>query len=220
MENAEFTPLDLSSWPRTEIFQYFSETTAPVSYSATMRLDVTHLRKVLRKQALKFFPTCLYLVTRAITSQEEFRLFVKERELGVWNFLSPQYPVFHPDDRTFTFLWTEYDRDFGVFYQRVLADQREYGMDRGIFSRKGKPPENCYLHACVPWLAFDSFSFHLSESEGYLSPIVETGKLVWEESREWLPVSLTINHAAADGWHVSQFFEEIQEYMSHPQKWL
>ena len=217
---SRFVPLDLQHWPRREIFHYFTKVTASVSYTATMRLDVSPMREALRRGGIRFFPSCLYLVTKAIADQPELRLALQEGTLGIWDYLCPQYPVFHPEDTTFTFLWTDYDEDFGIFYRRVLSDQREYGQDHGIFSKKGMPPENSYLHASIPWLAFDAFSFHLSENGEYFAPIVETGKLVRESGREWLPVSLTVNHATADGWHVSRFFEQLQEDICHPNRWL
>ncbi len=217
---AYFVPLIMEDWPRREIFHYFTQVTAPVSYTATMRLDVTHTRKILRQNKIKFFPSCLYLATKAIAAQPELRLARQEGILGTFDYLCPQYPVFHSEDQTFTFLWTEYDEDFSAFYANVLSDYREYGQDHGIFSKKGIPPENSYLHASIPWLAFDSFSFHLEQNGEYFAPLVETGKIIEEQGREWLPVSLTVNHAAADGWHVSRFFEQFQQDLWNPEQWL
>ena len=53
-----FTPIDLTSWPRREIFCYFSRM-APTGYSLTVELDVTSLHHVLREAGLKFFPAYL-----------------------------------------------------------------------------------------------------------------------------------------------------------------
>ena len=54
----QFTPLDLRQWERGEIFSYFSRM-APTGYSLTVQLDVTALRRILRKAEYKFFrPIC------------------------------------------------------------------------------------------------------------------------------------------------------------------
>ena len=47
-----FTPIDFNTWPRREMFYYFSKM-APTGYSLTVSMDVTKLRK----QGL-FLPQC------------------------------------------------------------------------------------------------------------------------------------------------------------------
>ena len=39
-----FTPIDLNTWPRREMFYYFSKM-APTGYSLTVSMDVTKLRE-------------------------------------------------------------------------------------------------------------------------------------------------------------------------------
>ena len=54
-QNLEFTPIDLRTWCRGEVFYYFSKM-APTGYSLTVELDVTNLRKTLKAKGYKFFP--------------------------------------------------------------------------------------------------------------------------------------------------------------------
>ena len=58
-----FTPLDLQSWKRRQVFAYFSKM-APTGYSLTVDMDITHMREVLRRKQMKFFPVYLWLVTK------------------------------------------------------------------------------------------------------------------------------------------------------------
>ena len=41
-----FTPIDLQTWPRGQMFNYFSQM-APTGYSMTVQVDVTALRAVM-----------------------------------------------------------------------------------------------------------------------------------------------------------------------------
>ena len=50
-----FTPLDMASYPRREVFMYFSKM-APTGYSITVNVDVTKLRSTTREQGIKFSP--------------------------------------------------------------------------------------------------------------------------------------------------------------------
>lgn len=68
----KFTPIDLQTWPRGQIFYYFSKM-APTGYSMTVPVDVTGLRKTLREAGMKFFPAYLWLVTKNLNRQIEHR---------------------------------------------------------------------------------------------------------------------------------------------------
>ena len=74
-----FTPVGRASWPRGQIFWYYTEA-APTAYSMTVSLDVTKTRLALRAAGRKFFPAYLWLVTRAIREVPELRLAVVEIE--------------------------------------------------------------------------------------------------------------------------------------------
>ena len=38
--------------------------------------------------------------------------------------------------------------------------------------------------------------------------------------RKIMPVSITVHHAIADGYHVGLFLDKFQEYMNYPEKWM
>lgn len=50
-----FTPFDMASYPRREVFMYFSKM-VPTGYSITVNVDVTKLRSTTREQGIKFSP--------------------------------------------------------------------------------------------------------------------------------------------------------------------
>ena len=58
----QFTPLDLQSWKRGQMFYYFSKM-APTGYSLTVHLDVTKMKAALDARDRRFFPAYLWLVT-------------------------------------------------------------------------------------------------------------------------------------------------------------
>lgn len=100
----EFCVIDMNTWSRSQTYHYFTERVTPISYSINVTIDVTIIRKTLKSKVIKFFPAYLYLVSRAIEKQQELCLALNDGILGYWNFLNPQYPVFHEDDKTITFL--------------------------------------------------------------------------------------------------------------------
>ena len=150
-----FQPIDTKTWPQAQEFWYYTQA-APTTYSVTVPLDVTILRRTLKQRDVRFFPAYLWLVTRAVREVPELRVAVREGVLGHWRELTPTYPQFHPDDGSTSLLWTEFDPDFSVFYRRYLEDTAHWGEDHGILTGKGAPPENSYVISCTPWFSFDT----------------------------------------------------------------
>lgn len=215
----QFYPIDAATWPRAETFYYYTQI-APTTYSLTVRMDVTVLRNALKQRGYRFFPAYLYLVTKAINKQQELRIGIRDGVLGYWDTLTPAYPQFHDDDKTISLLWTEYHDCFQTFYNSYLADTETYGASHGILSAKGLPLPNAYMISCIPWLPFESFSLHNHGIKDYYVPSIEAGKFIEQDSKLYMPLSITVHHAATDGYHLTVFFEELQNIMNHPNEWL
>ena len=216
----KFTPIDLQSWKRGSMFYYFSKM-APTGYSLTVQLDITHMKEVLDKEKIKFFPAYLWIVTKILNKQEEFRIAEKDGQLGYYDFLTPLYANFHEDDKTFSLMWTEYEDDFETFYQTYLDNQERYGNNHGVLAQTAQlPPPNAYTVSCVPWISFTHFSVHNYENKPYYFPSVEAGRFTKEKDRFLMPLSITCHHATTDGYHVNRFLEELQTEMNQFEKWF
>ena len=205
-----FTPVDLRTWPRGQVFYYFSKM-APTGYSITADLDVTNMRASLKQAGMKFYPAYLWLVTRTLNRQQEFKIAEKDGQIGYYDTLTPLYAVFHDDDKTFSLMWTEYDDDFKSFYRSYLENNTRYGGNHGILAQAGRiPPPNAYTVSCVPWISFRHFAVHTYENKTYFFPSVEAGRFFEESGRTMMPLSITCHHASTDGYHVSRFLETLQ----------
>jgi len=206
-----FNPIDITQWPRGQMFRYFSQM-APTSYSLTVEIDITDLLLKLRQRGRKFFPTYLWLVTKCLNRQTEFKVAYQGETLGYYDVLTPLYASFHEDDHTFSLMWTEYDDDYEVFYNRYIENQRLYGHNHGILSQpQMMPPPNAYTVSTVPWISFTHFAVHTHDNKPYFFPSVEAGKYREDmNGRMLLPLSLTCHHAVTDGWHVNRFLEDLK----------
>ncbi|MCI2106326.1 MAG: CatA-like O-acetyltransferase [Intestinimonas sp.] len=209
----KFTPIDLQSWPRGQMFYYFSKM-APTGYSLTVNMDVTRLRRTLKAAGLKFFPAYLWLVTKNLNRQVEFKVTEQNGALGYFDVLTPLYASFHEDDKTFSLMWTEYQESFPAFYQGYLDNQLQFGGNHGVLSQpQTPPPANSYTVSCIPWVSFEHFAVHSYENKPYYFPSVEAGKFTERDGRILMPLSLTCHHAATDGYHVNLFLKSLQEDM-------
>ena len=124
----QFTPIDLQSWPRGQMFYYVSKM-APTGYSLTVDVDVTRLRTVLKAARYRFFPAYLWLVTRTLSEQQGFKAAETDGVLGYYNVLTPLYAAFHA---------------------AYLADKARWGGHHGVLAKEGQlPPPNAYTVSCL-----------------------------------------------------------------------
>lgn len=211
--NTNRVPFDRNSWERREHFTYYTEK-LPVAYSLTGELDITRLLAGVRAQGKKLYPALIWCAARAVNRNGNFRLCRDgEGNLWQWELCHPNYTIFHEDDHTFSDMWSEFDDDFSVFYDRVTADLAEFGNNRGPKARPGQPP-NFFCVSCIPWMSFTGYSTSNSLGAAWF-PILLFGKYFERDGKTLIPCSLSISHAVADGWHTCELFRTMQEEMDN-----
>lgn len=220
MKHVNFYPLNLQSWPRSQMFYYFTQM-APTGYSITIKMDIKIMRNTLKARNINFFPAYLWLVTKMINRQIEFKVAIKDGTLGYWDTLTPLYATFHDDDKTISLMWTEYSENFAEFYECYLNNQKIYQHNHGLLAQQLQmPPPNSYTVSCVPWIEFDHFAVHSYENKPYYFPSIEAGKFVEYDNTILMPLSITAHHATTDGWHVKEFLNDLQDAMNNPKTWI
>lgn len=206
-----FTEIDMKTWPRAAEFRFFSQHAA-TELSVTAEVDVSRVLDVCHGKGVKFTPAFLWIVTSQINREPAFRMGMKDGKLGFHDELHPVFPLFHEDDKSLSNLWIQYDPDFVAFnkdYQWILET---YGQEHRFFARRDKMmPENHFVVSYMPWLKFTNFSSHnLSDKPRYV-PNVEWGKYTaGADGKITMPLSITVHHAVADGWHIAQFYKNVQ----------
>lgn len=212
-----FHLIDTENWPRKSHYEYFTRQ-IKCGYSLTAPLDVTELLRFLGRKGLRFYPSFLYLTSRAVNAAVEFRMALDERgRPGYWDVVHPVHTIFHQDDKTFSDIWTYYDPDFSAFYKNLERDLDAYKDIKGIKTKPGQP-RNFFCVSCTPWLSYTGYSTGIPGGDPNLFPIIAFGKFTENRGRYTLPLTVTIAHAAADGYHVNRFFLELQEALDHPEK--
>ena len=115
-----FEKIDRSSWKRNEYFEHYF-TNIPCTYSMTVKLDITQIKK----KQMKLYPAILYYLTTIVNHHSEFRTAINQAgELGTYDEMIPSYTIFHEDTETFS--------NFGLNICRTLKNFR--GLMKTIFN--------------------------------------------------------------------------------------
>lgn len=211
-----YKKVDKNTYYRKELFRHFSED-FKCSTSITARINVTKLKEYSEAKGTKFYINFLYLLSKVVNSREDYRMgyLWETDELICFDKINPTQYVFHEDTETCTPVYTEYFEDYNTFYKAAVQDveqakkTRTYGLDM-----ENHP--NWFDASFVSWLSYDSLNVELPDGYLYLLPIVNWGRYREENDRFMMPVTVRINHAAADGYLVSKVFllleEEIERF--------
>jgi chloramphenicol O-acetyltransferase type A len=178
----------------------------------TSRLDVTGLCEASKKTGTKFYINFLYLLSKVLNSREDYRMgyLWRTNEVVVYDKINPTQYIFHDDTETFSLAYTEYDPDYRKFYSSCAADiekakkTREYGLD-------SENHPNWFDASYISWLSYDSLNIELPDGYLYFMPIVNWGRYREENGRLVMPVTVRLNHAAADGYLLAKVFQTLQK---------
>lgn len=72
MLNTNFHKINFNEWQRSQYFYYFTKI-LPTGYNISVNIDITNTYNMIKKVNKKFFPAYLYVASRLISEQQEFR---------------------------------------------------------------------------------------------------------------------------------------------------
>ena len=203
-----YTKVDIDEWSRGNLFRFYIEKMRIVM-SLTVDINVAPLITYTKKNGLKFYPAMIWVVSKVINSHDEFKYsWDTDGNLIRWDSISPSYTVFNRDDECFSKFVTGYTDDIFEFYQRTVDDQRKYQEERAIIENQ---PQNFFDVSCLPWVKYKHFDVHVFDEGKFLAPVVTWGKYEVQNGNALMPLTMNIHHAVADGFHLSRFFNEVQE---------
>ena len=202
-----YTKVDISTWKRRELFKLYTGE-LPLVMNMTVDIDVTKLYDFAKSKGLRFYPVMMWIVSKIINSREEFRLSRNEDgELIRWDRVSPSYTDFNPETEEFVKFVTENTEDLYEFHDRVVKDCEKHKNQCGFLPNQ---PKNIFDISCLPWVKYNSLTLHVGGGYDCLFPVVIWGKFEEENGRKIMPVTMNINHAVADGFHLCRFFTDLK----------
>lgn len=208
-----FIPIDTQNWERREHFEYY-RTKIKCGYSCTVNLDITKFIHQVKNFHLKFYPAFIYCVSKIVNDTKEFRMAVDiNGNPGYFDVSNPNITIFHEDTKTFSDMWTEYYSEFWEFYKNTVSNMEKYKNISRIKARDNQPP-NFFCISCVPWLSYTAYNTNVPGGEPNLFPIITFGKFSEINGKYEMPFTLNISHAAADGYHTSKFFDDLQKLIN------
>lgn len=198
-----FDLIDLEHWERREHYEHFIKEVV-CGYSMTVYLDITNLA------GYRLYPAMIWLLTDTVNRFPAFRTALTAEGLGVYDFMHPAYTIFNREKKTFSGIWTAFEKDYFSFLRAYEADVAAYASSTR-YTPKPDRPANSFDISMIPWVTFSAFNLHVFGDGKYLLPIFTLGKTFEDCGRRILPMAMQVHHAVCDGYHAGLFVEALQE---------
>lgn len=194
--------------PRSGQFAYFRAMADPWA-GITVEVDITEFHAALNGRP--FFLSFLYALTRAANAVPELRRRLLDGQVVEFDRCCPSYTAMK-DSGVYVYCLV----DSGLLpYEDFLTDgkrrQAEALKGEGL-AESGDPLSNFFV-SCVPWLAYTQLKHPVTGPED-TNPRFSWGKFTEMNGRVTMPVTIFVNHALADGLHIAQFYENLNQELA------
>lgn len=203
--------IDMTNDPRCGQFDYFRTMADPWA-GITVPVDITDFLEALHGRP--FFLSYLYAVMRAANAVPELRRrFLPDGQVVEYDHCDPSYTVMKPDG-TGVYVYCLLQSDLTSYEAFVAEGQRAQRetLARGTLTEEGDTLSHFFV-SCVPWLYYTQIK-EPSAGADDSNPRFAWGKYQEQNGRVLLPMSLFINHALCDGWHVTQFYQGLERELA------
>src|SRR6185295_6808430 len=148
----------------------------------------------------------LYYSMEAANDLPEFRLRMVNGKLVLFDNIHCGCTILH-EDATFSFCYFRRTATLQEFIRqgRNLIEEE---LRQKTFDPKTAEVDTLH-HSVIPWTSFTSIKHAKKLNTGDTIPKIAFGKYFESDTRLLMPISVEVNHALMDGYHVGQYLVNL-----------
>lgn len=200
--------IDLEHWNRKEHFKFFSAFDDPF-FGITTLVDFTNIYRRCKEERKSFFLYSVHFLLQCVNETEAFKLRIEGGQVVKYDTIHVS-PTIGREDGTFGFGFFEYDADLDLFIQKAEKEIERVRNGSGLSFSDHTEREDLIRYSALPWFVFSEMKHAVSFGRGDSVPRISTGKLVKENDKYLLPVSITVHHALVDGRDVAELVGKLE----------
>ncbi|WP_207431900.1 CatA-like O-acetyltransferase [Sabulibacter ruber] len=203
--------ITVEGWAREEQFRFFKTFTQPF-FNVHTEVDITPLYVYCKQNQVSVFLAYLYVTLEAARATENFRLRLEGDDVVLYDGLDLSTTVLK-DNHTIAFVSLPYKDTFLEFCtnSRELITAAKTSKE---FFIGHQGPDLLHI-TTLPW--FKSYGLEHATSVNPQEagvPKIAFGQLDLQPDKVILPVSIALHHALADGYHIHQFLQQMNGFIS------
>ncbi|WP_235298532.1 CatA-like O-acetyltransferase [Portibacter marinus] len=202
--------IDIENWHRKEQYEFFVQFDEPFT-GVVVEVNVSRIYVDAKRNGLSFFQLYLHRCLQAVNQTNAFRLRVVNQEVRLYQEVHVSAVILRTD-QSFGFSFIPYSEDFHTFSTHVDAEKARISLDRRLFPPEN--PANVIHFSAMPWIKFTGLSHARKYNSGDSCPKISVGKVYEIHGEKWMPVSVHVHHALADGKDIGEFLEHYQNLLN------
>ena len=202
--------INLEAWNRKEHFLFFKQMEEPF-FGVTITVDCTKAYDKAKELGVSFFTYYLFKTLTAVNQCEPFRYRIIDNEVYIFDRIDVSSTILR-EDKTFGFSQIEYSKDLNEFAENTKKEIARIQTTTGLFTREYS--ENLIHFSALPWINFTSFSHARSFTWPDSCPKISFGKMMEENGKKTMSMSIHVHHGLMDGYHVGLFVNTFQDLMN------
>ncbi|WP_299336864.1 CatA-like O-acetyltransferase [uncultured Psychroserpens sp.] len=203
--------IDLDTWKRKPHYDHFRSLKDPY-FGVTIPFDVSKAYRFAKSNAISFFGKYLHDCMKAINDVDEFKLRIEGEEVIKYNTINASATLMR-SDKTFGFSYIEFDMDLKQFLINIDLEKNRIEHSNALYPERNDL--ECIHCSALPWV---NFSGHKEPVSGEIESVPKLAFSKIEHQPDGnivMNVSLHVNHALVDGYHVGLFSEKFQHYLNN-----
>ncbi|MEL6674921.1 MAG: CatA-like O-acetyltransferase [Bacteroidota bacterium] len=206
-----YREIEVESWARRATYEWFKDFDDPF-FEMTASLDVDRLFRLCKTEGRSFYLGSTFWSIHAANQLDEMKTRIRDGKVIVYDKIEAGNTVLHAD-QSFSFCYFPYEGDWDMFEQKGQAAIEAEMAQKSFDPRLSQ--QHVIHYSTIPWIPFTSFK-HARKS---VAPGQDTiPKLVFGQAQEingsWrMPLSVSLHHALADGYHMGEYFRLFQQML-------
>jgi chloramphenicol O-acetyltransferase type A len=195
--------INIETWKRKNHFNFYKDFYDPY-FNVCCQIDVTKVAEYSKIKNISLFFTLLYLSSKACNQVKAFRLrLTEDKQVIEYQKVNPSATLLN-DDETFTFCDFEFQDNLKQFVSHAEQARIE-ALQQESLTKISNTAEQVF-YSILPWLSFTSYK-HANSSTGVGNPKIVFGKITRQASRSFMPISVELHHALADGIDIAKYIQ-------------
>jgi chloramphenicol O-acetyltransferase type A len=198
--------IPIEGWEREESFRFFSTFTQPF-FNVHTEVDLTPLYRYCKQHSLSVSLAYMHATVQAARAIENFLLRIENGQVVRYSGLDLSTTILK-DNKQIAFTHFPYHEklvDFCTEGTHIIADVKK---STKLFN--GHQGTDLLHMTTLPWFTFKGMehAFSIGQEDPGV-PKFGYGKLEMRGNQVYLPLSIGLHHALADGYHMHLFLEEL-----------
>ncbi|TKB51418.1 hypothetical protein FCL40_02365 [Ferrimonas sediminicola] len=209
--------LDMECWPRRQQFQFFTQLDQPY-FSLCADVVITELYHRCRRDKLSAYHAITHAIMTVCHQLDWTRWRIRGDRVVEHERLCAGITTLG-EDRLVRFTRVPYCQAFAEFSRRMTCQSELAWKRPGLFDEEGDGDDAIYM-SCLPWVRFTQMTNPMPLSPADSVPRITWGRYDSSGEEVKVPVAAQVHHGLADGLHLGEFYEALQQRINQCRHWL